>query len=506
MFSCRGRFECCSCPRGLMASPRSILSSGALLSKRRLLPWWAWGHQGQHQASLASAGEGNFTQAVWEHSKGERKHQEGQPGQDLSFWQERLADQLLPLWRLNYDEQLKVKFEVTKKTLEQLQGRLHKLGAAVAETPGLGALLQPFIPSPVIDGYRNKSVFSVNRGPDGHPRTVGCFLRSPGGKTIFCVPAGYLRTLPARHLQVAQCYEMFLRQTPLDPSLDIHQLGPWRRLRVRTSSQGHTMAIITFHAQGLSQEDVCAQKQRAKEFFMSGQGSVCDLTSLYLKERVTPSPQQSCCHHYQLLVGEPHVFEDILGLKLRISPGAFFPPNTGATEALFRVVAELGGVDQSTVILDLSHGTGATGLSLARWAAQVLSLRLVRQAVEDARWSAAFNEITNWECRRYDMERAVAWLRKFQGDGQALMALVDPAGAGLSHKVIRAIRGCPAIQKLVFISGRPHAEDMDAFFQLCCPVSSGQDLPGEPFTLSQAVPVDMLPHTLSSQLVLAFTR
>ncbi|XP_072496986.1 tRNA (uracil-5-)-methyltransferase homolog B-like isoform X4 [Notamacropus eugenii] len=488
-----------------MAHPRSILSSGVLLSKRRLLPWWAWGPQGQPQASLSSAGKGNFTQAASEPSQGERKPWEGQPGQDLGFWQERLADQLLPLWRLNYDEQLKVKFEVTKKTLEKLQSRLHKLSTVVAEAQGLGALLQPFIPSPVIDGYRNKSVFSINRGPDGHPRTVGCFLRSPGGKTIFCVPAGHLRALPTRHLQVAQCYEAFLRQTPLDPNLDIDKLGPWRRLRVRTSSLGHTMAIITFHAQGLSQEAICAQKERAKEFFMSGPGSVCNLTSLYLKERVTPSLQQSCFHRYQLLAGEPHMFEDILGLKHRISPGAFFPLNMGATEALYRVVAELGRVDQSTVILDLSFSTGAMGLSLARWAAQVLSLQLVGQAMEDAKWSMAFNEITNWECQRRDVKKAVARLGKCQGDGQVLVALVDPAGARLSHRVIHAIRGCPAIQKLVFISGRPHAEDMETFLQLCCP-NSGQDLQGEPFTLSQAVPVDMLPHTLSSQLVLTFTR
>lgn len=29
---------------------------------------------------------------------------------------------------------------------------------------------------PVIDGYRNKSTFSVNRGPDGNPKTVGYYL------------------------------------------------------------------------------------------------------------------------------------------------------------------------------------------------------------------------------------------------------------------------------------------------------------------------------------------
>ncbi|XP_074120677.1 tRNA (uracil-5-)-methyltransferase homolog B-like isoform X3 [Sminthopsis crassicaudata] len=481
-------FARCSRPKGPLLAP------GVRLSERRPLLGRARAPQGQPQASLASAGEGNFPPAASESTRGESGR-----GRDLGFWQERLADQLLPLWRLSYEEQLKVKFEVIKKTLGQFQDRLHKLGATVTEAQGLDDLLQPFIPSPVIDGYRNKSVFSVNQGPDGRPRTVGFFLRSPGGKRMFCVPADQLRALPSKHLQVAQCYEAFLRQAPPEPSLDAHQLGPWRRLRVRTSRQGHTMAILTFHAQGLSQEAICAQKERAKEFFMSGQGSVCELTSLYLKERVTPS-----C--YELLAGEAHMFEDVLDLKLRISPGAFFPLNTGATEALLQVVAELGGVDRSTLVLDLSHGTGATGLSLARRAAQVLSVRPAGPALEDAWWSAAFHgsgfrgspkgtavqicsrlwpglrisfssmhvrrgrgrvcgpsppwaplgppgvkqgdprrareplpsgpglppaEITNWQCRRQGLEKAVARLRKAQEAGQALLALLAPADSGL---------------------------------------------------------------------------
>lgn len=42
---------------------------------------------------------------------------------------------------------------------------------------------------------------------------------------------------------------------------------------------------------------------------------------------------------------------------------------------------------------------------------------------------------------------------------------VHPPFLLLAHRVIHAIRGCPAIRKLVFISGRPHAEDMETFLQ-----------------------------------------
>lgn len=39
----------------------------------------------------------------------------------------------------------------------------------------------------------------------------------------------------------------------MEPCLLFHEGGHWRELTVRTNSQGHTMAIITFHPQGLSQ-------------------------------------------------------------------------------------------------------------------------------------------------------------------------------------------------------------------------------------------------------------
>lgn len=39
-----------------------------------------------------------------------------------------------------------------------------------------------FLPQPVINGYRNKSTFSVNRGPDGNPKTVGLYVGTGKGQ------------------------------------------------------------------------------------------------------------------------------------------------------------------------------------------------------------------------------------------------------------------------------------------------------------------------------------
>ncbi|TFK04407.1 inactive phospholipase D5 [Platysternon megacephalum] len=262
------------------------------------------------------------------------------------FAEERLTNVATPLWRFSYGEQLKVKSESQKKVLQTLASHLRELGTdklEITQRPdGLCCSLRTVVPSPVVNGYRNKSTFSVNRGPDGNPKTVGLWQRN-----IVCVRANHLENMPKKHKQVAQCYEEFLQQSPLDPCLLFHQGGHWRELTVRTNSSGHTMAIITFHPQDLS----------------------------------------------QLLCGEPYIFEEVLGLKFCISPDAFFQINTAGAEVLYQTVGKLSRADKNTVLLDVCCGTGAIGVSLAHQASKVVGVELVEQAVEDARWNAAFNGV-----------------------------------------------------------------------------------------------------------------
>uniref|UniRef100_A0A8D1HHK3 tRNA (uracil(54)-C(5))-methyltransferase n=4 Tax=Sus scrofa TaxID=9823 RepID=A0A8D1HHK3_PIG len=497
----------------LMHSLRCFLSRVGPFSKPGLFPWCATKSPAWSQLFLGSACKGNFTHVVAKkHQRGQQKSQKKPRhcGPLDGSWQERLADVVTPLWRLSYEEQLKVKFEAQKKILQRLESYLQMLNGvsvttAAPRSEGLCCCLHPIIPSPVIDGYRNKSTFSVNRGPDGNPKTVGYYLGTWRDRNIVCVQSNHLKNIPEKHNQVAQYYEIFLRQSPMEPCLLFHEGGHWRELIVRTNSQGHTMAIITFHPQELRQEELCVQKETVKEFFTKGPGAVCDLTSLYFQE----STMTRCSHQqspYQLLFGEPHIFEDLLGLKIRISPDAFFQINTAGAEMLYRTVGELSGVNSDTILLDICCGTGVIGLSLAQYTSQVLGIELVEQAVEDARWTAAFNGITNCEFHTGRAEKILPQLLKSKEDGQFIVAVVNPARAGLHYQVVQAIRNCRAIRTLVFVSCKPHGETTRNIIELCCPSNSAKKLLGEPFVLRQAVPVDLFPHTPHCELVLLFTR
>ncbi|XP_041895790.1 tRNA (uracil(54)-C(5))-methyltransferase homolog [Corvus kubaryi] len=324
-------------------------------------------------------------------------------------------------------------------------------------------------------------------------------------RNIVCVKANHVENILSKHKQVAQCYEEFICRSPLDSCILFHEGGHWRELVVRTTSCGHTMAIITFHPQELGQEALATQKALLKEFFMCGPGAVCALTSLYFQE----STMTRCSHEqfpFQLLHGAPHIFEELLGLKFRISPDAFFQVNTAGAEVLYQAVGELCQATGDTVLLDICCGTGTIAFSLAHRVSKVIGVEVVEKAIEDAEWNAAFNgEISNCEFHSGKAEAVLPQLLGSWEDAQTLVAVVNPSRSGLHDRVVRAIQNCRSICRLLYISRKPEGEAMRNFLELCCPPDPRKKLAGEPFAPVLAVPFDMFPHTVYCELVLLFT-
>ncbi|XP_020377813.2 tRNA (uracil-5-)-methyltransferase homolog B isoform X2 [Rhincodon typus] len=416
-------------------------------------------------------------------------------------WEERLADAVTPLWRMNYEEQLQVKYEAQKRTLQFFTASL----PSHSGREDLCCPLDPTLPSPVTVGYRNKSTFSVNRGPDGNPKTVGHYIGTGKGRNIVCTHSDHLVNMPKKHKQVARNYEQFIRLSPLEPCILFHEGGHWREITVRTNRRGDAMAIVYFHPQDLQKEEIAKHQTSLVEYFTIGPGSACELTSLYFQE----SMMTRCLHEqspYQLLYGVPYIYEEILGLTFRISPDAFFQVNSEGAEVLYETVRDLIRVDSDYIVLDVCCGTGVIGLTLCQGAARVIGIELIEQAVEDAQCNAVLNGIDNCEFLKGKAEIVLPQLLPSLEDVKFLIAVVNPSRAGLHYRVVRAIRNCEQIRQLVYISCKPEGEAMRNFIELCCPPDQQKKLFGDPFTPRLAVPVDMFPHTSHCELVLLFER
>ncbi|XP_034537562.1 tRNA (uracil(54)-C(5))-methyltransferase homolog-B [Notolabrus celidotus] len=444
-----------------------------------------------------------------------RKSQRKPTWTDNVSWEDRLADVVTPLWRLSYEEQLEVKLKHQRMILSQLCGYLS--ADSQSSTPvktRLNFPVLPVLPSPVRDGYRNKSSFSVNRGVDGNPKTVGFYIGRGKEGNIICVNGDHLLNMPEKHKLVARCYQDFVRLSSLEPCLLFHTGGHWREVTVRTNAEGHTMVIVYFHPQTLTPEDVAHHKAELVDYFTRGPGSVCQLDSLFFQE----SKMTRCTHEkspYQLLYGQPHMYEEVLGFKFRISADAFFQVNRSAAEVLYRTVRDLcvpnqedcGGTSKAGgTLLDVCCGTGAIGITTSPRVGRIIGVELVEQAVEDARHNAALNNVLNCEFIPGKAEVVLPGLMSqlSSAGGDLSAAVVNPSRAGLHYRVVRALRNQPGIRRLVFVSCKPDGEAMRNFRELCCPPE--QKLTGKAFTPTLAVPVDMFPHTPHCELVLLFER
>nr|XP_046257300.1 tRNA (uracil(54)-C(5))-methyltransferase homolog-B [Scatophagus argus] len=437
---------------------------------------------------------------------------------DLS-WEERLADVVTPLWRLKYDEQLELKQKHQERILSQLSGYLSGDLHSHPSSPVRSKLnfsVQPILPSPIRDGYRNKSTFSVNKGSDGNPKTVGFYIGTGKKGNIVCVNGDHLLNLPEKHKLAARCYQDFIRLSSLEPCLLFHAGGHWREITVRTNTQGHTMAIVHFHPQTLTPEEIAVHKADLVDYFIRGPGSVCQLDSLFFQE----STMTQCTHEkspYQLLYGQPHIYEEVLGFKFRISPDAFFQVNQAAAEVLYSTVRDLcvpnheeggGKTKIGGTLLDVCCGTGTIGITLSPMVDRIIGIELIERAVEDARHNAALSNVLN--CEFFPGKAEVVLPRLMSqlnsADEGLVAAVVNPARAGLHYRVVRALRNQPHIRRLVYVSCKPDGEAMRNFRELCCAPDLQKKLTGEAFSPTLVVPVDMFPHTPHCELVLLFER
>nr|XP_057915262.1 tRNA (uracil-5-)-methyltransferase homolog B [Doryrhamphus excisus] len=425
---------------------------------------------------------------------------------DNVSWEERLSSVVTPLWKLSYDEQLELKQKHQEKILAELSGYLHSQCP-----PGeISFPVLPIPPSPVRDAYRNKSTFSVNKGVDGNPKTVGFYVGRGRDGNIVCVNGDHLLNMPEKHKQVARCYQEFIRRSPLEPCLLFHAGGHWREVTVRTNVAGHTMAVVYFHPQELTEDEVAVHKAELVEFFTTGEGSVCQLDSLFFQE----SAMTRCTHEdspYQLLYGWTHIHEEVLGFRFRISPDAFFQVNQAAAHVLYSTVRDLCvpiSEDKGGTLLDVCCGTGAMGITAFPKVERLIGVELIEQAVEDARHNAALNNLRNCEFISGKAELVLPGLVSQLSckEGGRLTVVVNPARAGLHHRVIRALRNQAAVRRLVYVSCKPDGEAMRNFRELCCAPDPKRKLTGEAFSPSVAVPVDMFPHTRHCELVILFER
>ncbi|NWS69681.1 TRM2A methyltransferase, partial [Crotophaga sulcirostris] len=421
-----------------------------------------------------------------------------------------IADVVTPLWKVPYGEQLATKKQECEQVLQKLTKEIGNTNRALL--PWLFMQKQKYNKlccpvegvkaSPLQTEYRNKCEFLIGIGLNQEDKTVGCRLGKYKGGTCAVVEPFDTIHIPAIAKKVVKAFQDYIRSTPYSVYSPETYGGHWKQLTVRTSRNGHIMAIVYFNPQKLSKEELADLKISLAKYFTEGMGKESGVTSLYFVEegqRKSPNLEDLPLEH---VAGDKYIYEELLGLKFRISPHAFFQVNTQAAEVLYMSIREWAQLSQESTVLDVCCGTGTIGISLAKKVKKVIGIELCQEAVEDAKVNAQINDLNNIEFHCGKAEDIVPSLINVLAP-QNLITIVDPPRAGLHSKVILAIRRAEHLKKLIYVSCNPRAA-MNNFVDLCRAPSNR--VKGASFRPVKAMAVDLFPQTRHCELLIFFER
>ena len=192
------------------------------------------------------------------------------------------------------------------------------------------------------------------------------------------------------------------------------------------------------------------------------------------------------------VLGEERLREELCGLKLEMSHGAFFQTNTEMAERLYAVAAEFAGLSGRERVFDLFCGIGTIGLTMAPQAGEVWSLEIVEEAITDAERNARRNKVENAHFMAANARTGVRPL--LEKAGKPDVVVVDPPRAGLSQKIVRRVIECEA-KKIVYVSCNPTTLAPNA-----------AQLAEAGYKLARVRPVDMFPQTPHIECVALFEK
>lgn len=263
------------------------------------------------------------------------------------------------------------------------------------------------------------------------------------------------------------------------------------------------------------------------------------------------------------IAGNLRLKQQLFDLTFEIGPLSFFQTNILACEVLYTKALDLLNPAPGSLLLDVCCGTGTIGMCASRKFRdlQVVGIDIVEQAIENAKSNCVLNGIDsasyiagraenvlpplidaltevmkaknqNGDTRTSPIQTApptaaTAAFPEIQqiadrmltlqsGAAAAaaapreLCALVDPPRSGLHSTVLAALKSCPLLDRLLYISCNP--DSLAENLAMLCHPRKGlsfheiHTLKIEPFVPVKAIPVDMFPYTYHCEVVILLER
>lgn len=276
-------------------------------------------------------------------------------------------------------------------------------------------------------------------------------------------------------------------------------LGQIRKVLVRKSSAESSLMLCISSYENIDHSLLLKlARQIDKELLLAGFKE--KLSSFFLNINRSKG-NKVMGDEYNLIRGKDHLVDELLGLKFKISPQAFFQVNSRQTEILYQIALSALGDLSSSNVLDLYCGTGTISLIMAKKAQSVTGIEIVPEAISDAKFNAKINKLSNTYFISGKAESVVPELlsSSFFSDIPSKdkiydIVVLDPPRKGLETSLIETIASVKP-KKILYVSCHPGslARDLRLFNK-------------HNYSVSKVVPVDMFPWTTHVETVVLMSR
>lgn len=349
---------------------------------------------------------------------------------------------------LPYEEQKKLKLNQVKALLD----------AVYPDFP-----LDECVESPRIWEYRNKMEFSFGDEVKHGPLTLGLHKR---GSFYDIVSVPDCQIIDEDLRKVLKTTQDFFRNAKLGgKSIDFyHKMrheGVLRHLLVRKGLKTGEMLIclVTSSQGGIDSTEGKQLLEKYKDTLLALEttgtfAGILHMTNDSLSDVVKADA-------VDILYGKDYFYDELLGLRFRITPFSFFQTNSAGAEKLYSLAREYIGDLTGKKVYDLYSGTGTIAQVLAPVAKEVTGVEIVEEAVYAAAENAKENQLDNCTFLAGDVLTVLDELT------EAPDAIVlDPPREGIHPKAIRKILDY-GLSSFVYISCKPTslARDLEVFLE-----------------------------------------
>ena len=363
----------------------------------------------------------------------------------------------------------------------ELQAKEDSVADAFRRIGGLDVPIQPILPSPEVDRYRNKVQYPVGKDKNGH-LCIGFYA----GRSHRIVPCADCKLQPAVLNEIGNTLCGLLEQYGIQPYDEQSGKGLVRHIFLRRGAHsGQIMVCLVCTRPSLPHADeivrqLCSRFDAIRTILINVNQEKTNVI-LGLKN--------------QILYGSGFIEDTLCDVPVQLGPLSFYQVNTPGAEQLYKVAAAYAAPTPDDLLLDLYCGMGTIGLSMVQHCRELIGVEIIPEAIESAKANASRMGADVAAKSRFFCADAGQAASRLASEGLAPdIIVVDPPRKGCDQATLSAIIKM-APRRLVYVS--------------CNPATAARDcaiLAQSGYSVDKVQPVDMFPRTGHVETVVLLSK